>query len=391
MKLSNLLLLLVLLGLASGCTAFELEGYTVNQALSLSGQRYQEVLDNLAVVAHNENTLPAFSLADSGSANVQDMVQFDPKTVWNLTGFFQQFLSVLGKHSPELSWTFDPVTDPIQLTALHYACQWAVRGGPEPGLPYEMLRGSRYDDVFPDPTHPNPYALWPHFDVAWRLERHPNLWVHHGCRKDVDSRACYTAKCCDTYVWVNPEDLSALTDFTLVVLDIATTLPASVTPKIPSATVVVSGPGGTCDGQCPSSGLPLGPPAANAIPPDPHEPKDPKPETGSAETQASFDPAPAPPSESAAPQHQPKSTPSPPLPGGMIVVTESWHIFRNDCAARPQYLVRSGNYIAHLPDPCAARSEKAQPAAAAAAAGTPLPETPLMQPPPQTTVPGFRR
>jgi hypothetical protein len=191
MRLSRLLLLFLTLGLAPGCTAFELEGYAVNQALSLSEQRYQEVMDNLAVVAHNEGTLPVFSLSDSGSVNVQDVVQFDPKTVWNLTGFFQQVLSTFGKHSPEMAWTFDPVTDPIQLAALHYACQWAVRGGPELGLPYEMLRGTRYDDIFPCPGSDNPYRLWPHFDVAWRLEKHQNRWLHRGCRKDVDSRAGY--------------------------------------------------------------------------------------------------------------------------------------------------------------------------------------------------------
>jgi hypothetical protein len=76
-----------------------------------------------------------------------------------------------------------------------------------------------------------------HFNVATQLERLPACWLHIGCRKDVPRRACYKARCGNSYVWVEPEGMAGLSAFTLVVLDIATTDPKSLVLPKPAAKV----------------------------------------------------------------------------------------------------------------------------------------------------------
>ena len=207
MKLSNLLLLLVLLGLASGCTAFELEGYTVNRALSLSGQRLSGgARQSGGRRAQRKHPSRVFACrqrlrkrSEHRPVRSEDGLESD--------GIFPAVSLGPGEAQPRVSWTRTiPVTDPIQLTALHYACQWAVRGGPEPGLPYEMLRGSRDDDVLPDPTHPNPYALWPDLRTSrpCALRDTPeSLGIMVAGRTSIGGPAT-RRNACDTYVWVKP-------------------------------------------------------------------------------------------------------------------------------------------------------------------------------------------
>src|SRR5262249_12109574 len=50
----------------------------------------------------------------------------------------------------------------------------------------------------------------------------PTGWFQIGCKKDVPKNACYVGHHCDTYVWVLPHDVDALSRFTITVMDIAT-------------------------------------------------------------------------------------------------------------------------------------------------------------------------
>jgi hypothetical protein len=47
-------------------------------------------------------------------------------------------------------------------------------------------------------------------------------WFHTGCQRDVPRDACYVAKCCDCFVWVEADGRDALTEFTLTVLKFST-------------------------------------------------------------------------------------------------------------------------------------------------------------------------
>lgn len=204
-----------------GCVTAPLERYGVNQSLSTSEMRYQEVMNALATVAHNPGILPSYSVTSNGSTLVTNTASFDATTSWTRAAhnFGQQMLNVLGKHTPELSWTLDPVADPVLLAGAWDACHWAIFGPlPEGSAGYELLRKPKYSDVV-NCGGKRDYHLWA-FDDQHPI---PYGWLGVGPHRCVPRDACYTAHCGDTYIWVMPDQMYHLSEFTLVLLDIATT------------------------------------------------------------------------------------------------------------------------------------------------------------------------
>jgi hypothetical protein len=214
------LLAALLLSCTSGCTNFALERRTVNQAMSVTDLRYQEVLNNLAALSANPGTLPSFSLIGSGAVNVSDMAKLDSMTVWQgaIRGFTSEAGTLTASRSPDQSWTLDPVASQPQLEAMRCACLWVLCGPPEPASECMSLLG---------PPLRGETAGY-HFDVADQLLRIPPEWLHTGGRADVPACACYVGHCGCHYVWVTPEGVSGLSEFTLVLLDIATVDPTSL-------------------------------------------------------------------------------------------------------------------------------------------------------------------
>jgi hypothetical protein len=209
--------------LCGGCVTAPLERYTLNQSLSTTEMRYQEVLNALAMVAHNRGNLPSYSLTSGGVANVTATVSLEATTTWNraLNGFAQQVLTLAGKHTPELQWTLDPVADPTLLTGAWYACVWAIDGPLPEGTPgYELLRKPTITDMVG-------YGATRQYHLGIVDDQHtiPCGWLCVGPRHCVPHGACYTAHCGDTYVSVMPGHLQDLSEFTLVLLDIATIAP----------------------------------------------------------------------------------------------------------------------------------------------------------------------
>src|SRR4051794_33610277 len=110
---------ILLIMMTTGCTAVSLERHTVNQALTSADLRYQLVLDNLAKMATNPGTLPAFGTVTDGLANVTDAYSFDAKTALDgLKGFTGETLTESANRQPDLSWTMDPAHTSAQLQAL---------------------------------------------------------------------------------------------------------------------------------------------------------------------------------------------------------------------------------------------------------------------------------
>jgi hypothetical protein len=191
--------------------------------------RYREVLENLAVVADNPGNLPAFALTAGGITMVTDTGQAESVTVWDhaIKGFSKQTLSVLAKRNPDQSWTLDPVVSQPQLEALHYACLWALQGPPPPdSAAMDLLRAPRPGDV-------SGY----HFHVARQLAALPAGWLHVGSHNEVPKNACYVAQCHHKHVWVTADGMEGLSQFTLILLDIATVYPPSLVLQQPLATL----------------------------------------------------------------------------------------------------------------------------------------------------------
>jgi hypothetical protein len=121
-----LILLVVVIQSASGCTHLALERRTLNQASTLSNLQYQQVLDNLALFACNPDALPWHLKLNGASVQVTDQG----------TGLFAFSWGggKSGSYAPSLTaqrgivnqWSGIPTVDPDSLELLSLAYQKAL-------------------------------------------------------------------------------------------------------------------------------------------------------------------------------------------------------------------------------------------------------------------------
>jgi hypothetical protein len=203
----------------SGCTTMALERHALRQGESAAEVRYQEVLENLALVAHDPAALPAYSSIFVGTTQVTDSESLGSTTLWvsrgvmstARAGFLSETASPLLTRNVSENWALDPLIAPEKIEALRCACRWVIYGpetacGNCPGL---LLS--------PEEDH----SPGRHFGVAQRLARLPGCWLHVGGLKDVPLTALYKAHFEHTWVWVMPDGMEGLADFTLIFQDIA--------------------------------------------------------------------------------------------------------------------------------------------------------------------------
>jgi hypothetical protein len=200
-------------------------------------------MHDLAVVAENSGTLPSFALTASGNANVTRTLSVDTTTLWDqaVKGFSKETLTGYGQHNPELNWTLSPVVSAPQLEALHYACLWALWGPPPEGSrAMELLRELRIEDLnaCAPPGTERPKLTY-HLGVARQLADLPCGWLHVTSNDCVPKDACYRSTCGSKTVWVSPEGMAGLSEFTLIMLDIATISPTSLAVSPPTVSVAV--------------------------------------------------------------------------------------------------------------------------------------------------------
>ena len=218
--------------LCAGCTTVNLEHLTVNQSMTQTDLRYHQVMDNLARVAANPATLPSIGVVSEGTALISDTAGLDTLTLWNraLNGFAASTVTPSGKTNPDVQWTLEPAGDHEVVEALRCAFVWAINGQPSSPECMEILR-----DYYPGETKGY------HFGVADKLHKLPAGWLHVGRLAEVPKGAIYKAHCHDTWVWVCPDDISGLSQFTLIVMDICTrdftVLPSPATAQMSYTTI----------------------------------------------------------------------------------------------------------------------------------------------------------
>jgi hypothetical protein len=203
------LLLLPMLA-CTGCTTLALERHTLKQEATPTDIRYQEVLDNLAMVAHDPSALPAYSSIFAGTAQITDTAQLVSTTTFGSKAAAQVINPQLTRGALG-NWTLDPINAPEKLEAIRCACQWVIYGQEFACHDCNGLLASPEQAPYPGR----------HFGVADRLSHLPQGWVHVGKLLEVPAKARYKAHSGDTWVWVMPEDMEALADFSLVLQDIA--------------------------------------------------------------------------------------------------------------------------------------------------------------------------
>lgn len=202
----------------TGCTMMSLERHTVAQTDSTIDLRYHEIMDNLAMIAHNPSTLPAYASIYAGTIFVSDQAQVISMTNWQhmipatKDGFASEMASPSVNRMINQNWAIDPVVGPEKLEAIRAACQWAI-GGPEAVNKDSMTLLIRAEQAPPGPGR--------HFDVAEGLAKLPAEWLCKGKLKDVPICARYKSHCSETWVWVTPDGMKGLADFALILQNIA--------------------------------------------------------------------------------------------------------------------------------------------------------------------------
>jgi hypothetical protein len=210
MKL-GLLLLFCSSAACTGCTSLALERHTLSQAATPTDIRYQEVLENLAMIARDPAALPAYSSIFAGTAQITDTSQFASTTSVGPGATSAQIASPQFTRAVVGNWTLDPINTPEKLEAIRDACRWVIYGQEVACRETPGLLASPAQAPYPGR----------HFGVADRLASLPNGWVRVGSRGEVPLGARYKAHCGDTWVWVMPGDTRALAEFNLILQDIA--------------------------------------------------------------------------------------------------------------------------------------------------------------------------
>jgi hypothetical protein len=201
-----------------GCTSLSLQRNTLSQAATSQEIRYQEVLDNLAMIAHEPSSLPVYASIYAGTTQITDSGSLNSTTSWQRqvgagaqNGFGSEALTPSASRMISDNWALDPVAVPEKLEAMRAACKCAVFG-------LDTLSAEE-NSILDDPDHdPSPGR---HFGVRDRLTKLKPCWLRVGKLKDVPLHAAYKAHYDNTWVWVLRDDTDALAEFALVFQDIA--------------------------------------------------------------------------------------------------------------------------------------------------------------------------
>lgn len=224
---------LTILGMAisalaqTGCTHMALERHTVRQAATITDVRYQQVMNNLALMARTPSAMPHYALVTGGLAQVDDNVSGTGSLMWGWMGgdmgssSTSQMLGGTAQRTKSGNWSLDPLHEPERITAMRCVYQKVLGSEPKCGECDEYVRL---------------------FKLEADLAKMPTGWFCVGTKRDVPKHACYVANYHDTYVWVLPEGVEGLTRLSLIILDIATVEMSSL---YPTKTVVTK-----YDGNC---------------------------------------------------------------------------------------------------------------------------------------------
>jgi hypothetical protein len=142
--------------------------------------------------------LPSVGTFAEGMSSVQDSASFDAKTMIDgLKGFNGEPLSANVSRNPDMQWSIDPVHIDDQIRALHAVYAWVLTGsGPPVGCDeYRLLKDFQvYDDLF-------------------CLIAEYQDWFCVGCEKDAPKRGPFVAHHGEKYVWIPPQGLNSLLNF----------------------------------------------------------------------------------------------------------------------------------------------------------------------------------
>jgi hypothetical protein len=223
------LFMLVVLPLLAGCqTHVNLRNNSVRTTGTLADLNYQQVLNNVAQFTANPSTMPSLAVFNAGTVTVADQktANFSATGAPTVThaqqaGSGLPILSILLNPSVSRTltenWSMAPVTDIDNLRRIRCAMQLLVLGGRETTDCHECLK--QLERFY--------LGEMDRFECLI-----PMGWYCIGRKHDVPKDACYAAHYGDIYVWVMPQGLEGLTQFTMTVIDLATGKPHAPTKTV---------------------------------------------------------------------------------------------------------------------------------------------------------------
>src|SRR4029079_9611770 len=107
--------------LCVGCTSIQLRKHTNQQLRTTSEITQQQIMDNVAKIACNENAWPEFSNFADGTTQITDTGEGSLILTWNARTIIQEVLGMRASRQLVERWGTAAVTDPSRLRAM-----WAV-------------------------------------------------------------------------------------------------------------------------------------------------------------------------------------------------------------------------------------------------------------------------
>jgi hypothetical protein len=104
-----------------GCTSVQLRKHTNQQLRTTSEITQQQIMDNVAKIACNENAWPEFSNFADGTTQITDTGDTSLNLTWNARTIIQEFLGLHATRQLVEKWGTAATTDPSRLRAM-----WAV-------------------------------------------------------------------------------------------------------------------------------------------------------------------------------------------------------------------------------------------------------------------------
>ncbi len=235
------LILGCILCVASGCTSVQLRKDTVSQAVAVHDLQQQQVLDNLAMFVRDPNSLPYFSFANQGGAQVTDQANGSASAGWGRVNLFPTSpiggsgiipfpfllssigLSGGGQRSQQEAFTVSPVNDPRKLELMRCAYQMAVASCGHGAVSATCPDCQTRFKVFYTGDPNGDIRQGANGIVTSECLKSNCCWFHVGCKKCLPKHCPCIAvgEYCGCYVWVLPEGQDQLTKLTLAILDYA--------------------------------------------------------------------------------------------------------------------------------------------------------------------------
>jgi hypothetical protein len=215
-------MLVAALAMCAGCTSLAAKRHALNQEVTSTDIRYQEVVDNLALIYHDPAALPAYCSIFAGSVQVNDSEQIVSQTTVGPGAVGAQVFTPQLTRQATGNWSLDPINTPEKLEAMRAACQWVLFGS---GFAWNhdcdrtLLNPEQALCRMPAPA----CFRTRHFGVWNRLCCLPptDAWLWRGRDCDCPGKACYEGRCGEDCVCVLPEGMGGLANFTLILQDIA--------------------------------------------------------------------------------------------------------------------------------------------------------------------------